>query len=104
MGNVIFYDLGKQEGKEVIYTIDEWKQLITAYDELEADNVALKECDLCDDPAEYHQCQTCMNDKLIGSHTDEEYEALQRQVEGLRKMARVGFKITTEEDLTIPTK
>ncbi len=42
-GNVIFYDLGKQEGNDVIYTIDEWKQLISAYDELEEENERLQE-------------------------------------------------------------
>ena len=46
-------------------------------------NTQLEACDLCDRPAEYRQCQRCMNDKLIGSHTDEEYEALQKQKDAL---------------------
>ncbi len=37
----------------------------------------LESCDLCDEPAEYRQCQKCMNDKLVGSHTDEEYRELE---------------------------
>ncbi len=40
-------------------------------------NEALNKCDLCDEPAEYRQCQKCMNDKLVGSHTDEEYRELE---------------------------
>lgn len=35
MGNAIFYNLGEQEGSNVTYTIGEWQQLISAYDELE---------------------------------------------------------------------
>ena len=34
-------------------------------------------CDLCDDQAEYRQCQRCMNDKFVGSHTDEEWRKLE---------------------------
>ena len=33
-------------------------------------------CDLCNNDAQYHQCQQCINDKLVGSHTDEQYDAL----------------------------
>ena len=36
-------------------------------------------CDLCDDQAEYRQCQRCMNDKFVGSHTDEEYRKLEAE-------------------------
>ena len=44
----------------------------------------LSTCDLCDEPAEYRQCQGCMNDKLIGSHTDEEYQQLEAEIQRLR--------------------
>lgn len=43
--------------------------------------VQLETCDLCDAKAEYRQCQQCMNDKLVGSHTDEQYAALLEELE-----------------------
>ena len=39
----------------------------------------LETCDLCENKAEYRQCQQCMNDKLIGSHTDEDWKRLQEE-------------------------
>jgi hypothetical protein len=62
-----------QVDEEILIIIDEIAQLET--------------CDLCDDPAEYRQCQKCMNDKLIGSHTDEEYKALEVRVIAAEKEA-----------------
>ena len=40
----------------------------------------LETCDLCDEKAEYRQCQQCMNDMLVGSHTDEQHAKLLQAV------------------------
>ena len=90
----ILYDLNRLEEVSLTFIDDpKWVNdfaVALTIRELYAENVKLKEyvaqlesCDLCDERAEYRQCQKCMNNKLIGSHTDEEYEALQKQVEGL---------------------
>ncbi len=56
---------------------------LTTREEIAERVAQLETCDLCDEPAEYRQCQKCMNDKIVGSHTDEEYEALQKQKDAL---------------------
>ncbi len=48
-------------------------------------------CDLCDDQAEYRQCQKCMNDKFVGSHTDEEYRKLEAVVEAANHFVDTGL-------------
>ena len=67
--------------RELVLEGDSFAETIVRQNEaLEDDNAALKKCDLCDELAEYRQCQKCMNDNLIGSHTDVEYEALQNKL------------------------
>ena len=74
--------------KTSLLTEAEHAEIVELENRIEVDTkliARLEACDLCDDPAEYRQCQKCMNDKLVGSHTDEEYEALQRQKDALFK-------------------
>ncbi len=74
------------DDKTSFLTEAEHAEIIELEDRIEVDTkliARLESCDLCDDLAEYRQCQKCMNDKFIGSHTDEEYEALQRQKDAL---------------------
>ena len=63
----------------------DWVHAMDVADKIVEFESKLESCDLCDEPAEYRQCQGCMNDKLIGSHTDEEYEALEAKNAMLRK-------------------
>lgn len=57
-------------------------------------------CDLCDEPAEYRQCQGCMNDKLVGSHTDEEWDKLKSEIDQLKGNIKklVQLKLMTEAE------
>ncbi len=85
MGNAIFYDLCKQEGNSVIYTLEEWRQLINEYDQIEADNAALRECILAME-----------NDQafLPEDFSVTEYvTALQKQGERLYKLLYAGFRV-----------
>ncbi len=60
--------------------LEDWKDRDVQRHELADEATQLETCDLCDEPAEYRQCQKCMNDNLVGSHTDEEYRQLEAEV------------------------